>query len=82
MHKYYTLASCPVDAGRCSRRHCVMLSVMAPAFMLLVAGAAQLGVLAFLVLYVASAGLLYAIMNASLFRSHRLGAGSTAKCAG
>ena len=50
-----------------------MLSLMAPAFMLLVAGAAQLGALAFLALYVASAGALYAVMYASFLQCRRAG---------
>ena len=60
-------------AGRCTRRHCTMLSLMAPAFMLLVAGAAQLGALAFLALYIAAAGALYAVMYASFLQCRRAG---------
>ena len=50
-----------------------MLSLMAPAFMLLVAGAAQLGALAFLALYIAAAGALYAVMYASFLQCRRAG---------
>ena len=75
-HKLLTLLPClPASVGRCSRRHCAMLSLMAPAFMLLVAGALQLGVLAFLVLYIASASLMYALMYASFLQCRRLGVG-------
>ncbi len=57
-----------------------MLSLMAPAFKLLVAGALQLGVFAFLALYVASAGLMYALMYASFLQSRRLGVGHMPRC--
>ncbi len=69
----YLNMSCSAAAGRCTRRHCTMLSLMAPAFMLLVAGAAQLGALAFLALYIAAAGALYAVMYASFLQCRRAG---------
>ena len=59
-----------------------MLSLMAPAFMLLVAGAAQLGGLAFLALYIACAGALYAVMYASFLHCRRQGVEFKPRCAG
>ena len=55
--------------------------MLAPLFLLLVAGAPALGVLPFLALFILLAGLLYGTMYASFLHSCRLGIGFLPKCA-
>ena len=58
----------------------MVLALLAPLFLLLVAGAPALGVLPFLGLYAASAGLLYALMHANFVHNRGLGIGYLPKC--